>query len=184
MVQTPMLVLAFVLAGFSALAASAQGTPVPPPAPAPEAAVAAPDPMVFAPIAAQDTDLNEFVWKKRPIVVFANTPEDPAFIEQMRLLAARWPELAARDVVVITDTAPVPISPVRRALRPRGFALVIVEKDGSVALRKPLPWDGREIMRAIDKMPIRRDEIRNQSLGLAPDAIAGPETGTGSAIGG
>jgi hypothetical protein len=121
----------------------------------------------FAPLAAADVTLDSFVWKKRPLVVFANTPEDPAFVEQLRQLEARWPELRARDVVIITDTAPQPLSSVRKALRPRGFSLVIVEKDGTVALRKPFPWDGREIMRAIDKMPIRREEIRNGGLGAS-----------------
>lgn len=121
----------------------------------------------FAPLPATDVTLESFVWKKRPLVVFANTPEDPAFIEQLRQLEARWPELRARDVVIITDTAPDPLSSVRRALRPRGFSLVIIEKDGTVALRKPFPWNGREIMRAIDKMPIRREEIRNGRRGAS-----------------
>ena len=115
---------------------------------------------VFAPIPGETADLADFVWKKRPVVVFADSPADPAFVEQMALIAARWPELAARDVVVIADTTPDPLSAVRRKLRPRGFSLVLMTKDGQVSIRKPLPWDGREIMRAIDKMPIRREEIR------------------------
>ncbi|MDF1620236.1 DUF4174 domain-containing protein [Pseudothioclava nitratireducens] len=115
----------------------------------------------FAPISGADADLSQFVWKNRPVVVFADSPFDPAFIEQMRLLEARWPELEIRDVVVITDTDPAAASSVRKTLRPRGFSLVLMTKDGMVSIRKPLPWDGREIMRAIDKMPIRREEIRN-----------------------
>ena len=126
----------------------------------------------FAPIPGDAADLNEFVWKKRPVVVFADSAADPAFVEQMALIAARWPELAARDVVVITDTTPDPMSEVRRKLRPRGFSLVLMTKDGQVSIRKPLPWNGREIMRAIDKMPIRREEIRS-----------GASIGTGAAPG-
>ncbi len=124
----------------------------------------------FTPLAAEGLDLADFTWQKRPVVVFADNPADPAFVEQMKLIAARWPELAARDVVVIVDTAPEPMSAVRRKLRPRGFSLVLMTKDGQVSIRKPLPWDGREIMRAIDKMPIRREEIRNGAgaIGAAP----------------
>lgn len=124
----------------------------------------------FVPLAAEGVDLADFTWQKRLVVVFADNPADPAFVEQMKLIAARWPELAARDVVVITDTAPEPMSAVRRKLRPRGFSLVLMTKDGQVSIRKPLPWDGREIMRAIDKMPIRREEIRNgaSAIGAAP----------------
>ena len=115
----------------------------------------------FVPLPGAEADLSEFVWKKRPVVVFADSAADPAFAEQMRYLEERWPELEKRDVVVITDTTPDPASELRRKLRPRGFSLVIIAKDGTVNLRKPAPWNGREITRAIDKMPIRREEIRN-----------------------
>jgi hypothetical protein len=37
---------------------------------------------------------------------------------------------------------------------------VIMGKDGEVELRKPRPWDVREISRTIDKMPLRQQEIR------------------------
>lgn len=105
-------------------------------------------------------DLSEFLWKKRPLVVFADTPEDPRFVQQVELLNERRDVLEERDVVIITDTDPAAKSDLRRKLRPRGFALVIMGKDGRVELRKPLPWDVREISRAIDKMPLRQREIR------------------------
>ena len=40
--------------------------------------------------------------------------------------------------------------------------MVLIGKDGSVKLRKPLPWDVREISRTIDKMPVRQREIRER----------------------
>jgi len=118
------------------------------------------EPAGFAPLSASEVDLDDFLWTKRPVVVFANAPADPRFRQQMDFLEELWPELAERDVVVITDTDPEAESSVRRALRPRSFMLVIMDKDGSVALRKPAPWDVREISRAIDKMPSRREEMR------------------------
>jgi len=66
-----------------------------------------------------------------------------------------------RDTVVIVDTDPKARSDVRLDLRPRGFALVLIGKDGQVKLRKPAPWDVREITHAIDKWPIRLKEIRD-----------------------
>jgi hypothetical protein len=108
-------------------------------------------------------DLSQFVWEKRPIVVFADSPNDPAFKRQIDLLHAREGELAKRDVVVIIDTDAQ--SPLRRKLRPRGFALVLIGKDGGIKLRKPKPWDVREISRVIDKMPLRQQEIRERGLG-------------------
>lgn len=109
---------------------------------------------------ADEVNLEDFQWLARPVVVFANTPADPAFIRQIDLLLARPGELVERDVVVITDTDPSAESSVRRKLRPRGFQLTLIGKDGAVKLRKPRPWDVRELSRSIDKMPIRQQEIR------------------------
>ena len=73
--------------------------------------------------------------------------------------------LRERDVIVLTDTDPDARAPIRMQLRPRGFMLVLVDKDGNVELRKPMPWTVRELTRSIDKMPNRQREIdeRRQS---------------------
>jgi hypothetical protein len=92
--------------------------------------------------------------------VFADSPNDPRFNEQMELLAARANDLAERDVVVMIDTAPSANSALRKKLRPRGFMLSLIGKDSGIKLRKPFPWDVRELSRAIDKMPVRKREIR------------------------
>ncbi|MEP3441320.1 MAG: DUF4174 domain-containing protein [Sulfitobacter sp.] len=109
---------------------------------------------------AVDTDLSEFKWTKRPVIVLAESADDPAFIEQMELIERHADDLVARDVVVIVDTDPAARSDIRQKLRPRGFMLTLVGKDGGVKLRKPFPWDVREITRSIDKMPMRQREIR------------------------
>ncbi len=107
-------------------------------------------------------DLSEFRWKKRPVLVFADSEDDPAYIEQMELLDQRAEALLERDVVVLSDTDPDARSPLRLMMRPRGFMLVLVGKDGGNKLRKPFPWDVREITRSIDKMPMRQREIREE----------------------
>lgn len=109
---------------------------------------------------AAEVDLEEFRWIARPLVVFGEAEREPAFREQMELIADRMDELAERDVVVITDADPSGESELRRRLRPRGFQLTLIGKDGGVKLRKPFPWDVREISRSIDKMPMRQQEIR------------------------
>ena len=112
---------------------------------------------------AQDVDLEDFLWIARPVVVFADTPADPAFQQQLSLLNERIDELVDRDVVLITDTSRSDLSDIRRKLRPRGFMLTVIGKDGGVKLRKPFPWDVRELSRSIDKMPLRRQEIRGRA---------------------
>ncbi len=108
---------------------------------------------------AAEIELDTFKWTARPIVVFADSANDPAFRRQIELLQSRKQELVERDVVLITDTDPDARSDLRIKLRPRGFMLTVIGKDGGVKLRKPFPWDVRELTRAIDKMPIRRQEI-------------------------
>jgi hypothetical protein len=112
-------------------------------------------------IEAEGVTLEEFRWIARPVVVFADTPADPRFRQQMELLAARPEDLAERDVVVIVDTDPAAKTAIRTHLRPRGFMLAILAKDGTVMLRKPFPWDIREITRSIDKLPLRKQEVRD-----------------------
>ncbi|RPE72044.1 uncharacterized protein DUF4174 [Pacificibacter maritimus] len=109
---------------------------------------------------ATDVELDDFKWTDRVIVVFADTPLDLNFRRQMELLIDRPEQLTERDVIVLTDTNPDTLSAVRKQLRPRGFTFVVVDKDGTVMFRKPDPWDLREITRAIDKTPLRQQEIK------------------------
>ena len=111
---------------------------------------------------AADIAIDDFHWIARAIVVFADSPNDPQFQQQMDLITARIEELAERDAIVITDTDPDARSALRLDLRPRGFMLVLVGKDGETKLRKPAPWDVREITRSIDKMPLRQQEVRDR----------------------
>lgn len=127
-----------------------------------EATAAEEAPEGFAPLDATDLSLEEFKWVARPLIVFADSPADPRFQEQIDLLLSRPEELVDRDVVVLTDTNPSARSQPRQELRPRGFSIVLLAKDGTVELRKPFPWDVREITRVIDKMPLRQQELRDR----------------------
>mgnify|MGYP000949496352 CR=1 FL=1 len=107
-----------------------------------------------------DVTLDAYAWDKRPIVVFANSDRDPRFVEQMDMLRGMPQELLDRDVIVLIDTDPAQNSAIRQKLHPRDFSFVLIGKDGQIKLRKPFPWDVREISRAIDKMPMRQREIK------------------------
>lgn len=119
----------------------------------------------FAPVPASSVALADLKYLKRPVVVFADSPNDPAFIRQMDLIARDAAQLAERDVIVVTDTDPAARSDWRKTLRPRGFSLVLMDKDGAVVIRKPLPWEAREISHAIDKTPLRRQELQERRTG-------------------
>lgn len=108
---------------------------------------------------AEQPDLDSLVWVARPLVVFADTPDDPKFVQQMAWLEADPDPLAERLVVVLTDSDPAANGPLRQRLRPtRGFGAVLIDIDGRVAHRRPLPATVREISNMIDRMPSRREE--------------------------
>ena len=113
----------------------------------------------------ENVDLEDFMWTKRPLVVFADSPADPRYVQQMEYINERLDDLAIRDVVVLTDTEKGAGTSLRRELRPRGFMLVLIGKDGTIYLRKPLPWSVREISRIIDKLPMRQQEVRERRGG-------------------
>lgn len=143
--------LLLALLSVSPLSAAAQDTTV---ATASEAV----DPLT--PRSTEGLTLEDFQWLARPIIVFADTPADPRFIEQMELLTQRADALLERDVVILFDTDPDARSEIRTALRPRGFSIVIMGKDGTVGMRRPNPRDVREIVRAIDNFQLRQEELR------------------------
>jgi hypothetical protein len=113
---------------------------------------------------AADITLAELQWVVRPLVVFADTPNDPRFKQQMDRLMDGLDDLAERDVIIITDTDPSAETELRTRLRPRGYMMALIGKDGRVALRKPSPWSVRELSRSIDKMPLRQQEISDRRV--------------------
>ena len=125
---------------------------------APLAALSQTPEIAFAPVPAAEVVEADLLYVKRPVIVFADSPNDPTYIRQMELLVRSYPEFQARDVILITDTSPANPSSLRRKLRPRGFSLVLMDKDWQPEIRKPRPWTGREIVNFIDKMPITRAE--------------------------
>lgn len=111
-------------------------------------------------LAQESTDpLAEYKWLARPLVVFADSPFDPRFVLQLEMLAEDPAALEERDVIVLTDADPAADSPLREQLRPYEFTLVLLDKEGDVVLRKSTPWTARELSHAIDKLPLRRDEL-------------------------
>ncbi|MRX50065.1 DUF4174 domain-containing protein [Paracoccus sp. S-4012] len=147
---------------------AAMGESAPPPGPVQlprvdTPVVEAPAPQPAAPELplkqAADVAPRELVGVSRPLVIFADTEADPSFAGQIAMLERSPGVLIERDVVVIVDADPAARSEWRQWLRPEGFSLVLIDKDGQVKQRKPSIWDTREITRSIDKFPSRRVEI-------------------------
>jgi len=106
---------------------------------------------VYGPITISDQHLADFKFESKLLIIFADSPEDPDYRQQLALLEQDLPALERRNVVILTDADPAAKSAIRLELRPRGFGLVLIGLEGRIQLRKPTPWDVREITRSIDK---------------------------------
>lgn len=131
------------------------------------AALAALGALAAAPVPAAelgpDDPLAEYQWVARPIVVFANSDRDPRFLRQIAEIEKVREELEARDAVVITDTEPGPsrfdTTELRKKFRPHDFNVILVGKDGEVKKRSPRIVSGAQLVRTIDRLPLRQQEI-------------------------
>jgi len=106
-----------------------------------------------------EPDLAALKWVARPIIVFADTPNDPRLIQQIEEFDLRKDEFDERDVVILVDTDPATTSDLRDQFRPRDFRVLVLGKDGKVVYRKSNPVTAREVIRLIDRLPLRRDEV-------------------------
>ncbi|QPH55138.1 DUF4174 domain-containing protein [Pontivivens ytuae] len=126
--------------------------------------------LAAAPALAQDDPLAEYLWEARPILIFADSPRDPRVVAQLAQFEAAQRDLDERDIVVILDTEED--SALRDRFHPRDFQFVLIGKDGEVKYRKPDPVPIRELVRLIDRIPLRQQEMRAQRAlrGIAPSS--------------
>lgn len=126
------------------------------------AALLAPSAAPAADAQAEDP-LAEYLWVARPIVIFANAEQDPRLVRQLAELDSVETELEERDVVVIVDATPgrsrSDTTPLRKMFRPHGFNLLLIGKDGEVKKRSPRVVSGSQLVRQIDRLPLRQQEI-------------------------
>lgn len=119
---------------------------------------AAEDPL-FQPLSPKVSDLSQYRWHHRPLVIFAPSKTDPAYVAQMAMLEKQKSELAERDIIVLSDTSPMANGILRKQLNPKGFEVVLVGKDGGMKLREQTPLDTEVLLSTIDKMPMRQARL-------------------------
>ncbi|MEP9350965.1 DUF4174 domain-containing protein [Xanthobacter sp. KR7-225] len=125
--------------------------------------LAGPLPPAVFPGPAAAASLDSYHWRARPVVVVAPSTADARYAEQAARLAADRAGLAERDMVVLTVTGAD--DPLRRRLDvpSDGFRVLLVGKDGHVAGRWSAPVDPSTLFALIDRMPMRRDEMRRRA---------------------
>lgn len=98
-------------------------------------------------------DVSSYIGLATLIVIFADGPDDADFTAQIDILRPRAEELATRNVVLLTDTAPSENGQLRQSLRPRGFSILLIDSTGTLAQRRRTVTDVRRLIRQIDQMP-------------------------------
>ena len=107
-------------------------------------------------------------WKHRVLLVAAPNAENVDFKLQKALLAANKQELAARDFLVLDvlydqlPTADKLFLTQKIGLNPPAFAAVLIGKDGGVKEKSNRPILPTDLFGTVDKMPMRREEMRRQ----------------------
>ncbi len=106
--------------------------------------------------------LTPFLDVARPVVVLADTPIDPRLTKQIEVLDAKTRALADYEITVVSVTARDARLRKKLGVPPTGFAVALVGKDGSVKETWREPVDPARIFALIDRMPMRRNEMRNR----------------------
>ena len=111
-------------------------------------------------IACAETDLSTFKWKNRVLVLLAPSDHDPRLGEQQASATAAAAGFSERDLIVVAEIGTE--GPLHRMCGTRvgDFQVVLVGKDGRSTLQWSKPVSSEVLFSVIDKMPMRRDEMR------------------------
>jgi Domain of unknown function (DUF4174) len=131
---------------------------------------------VLAPSVGTAQTMSDYMWKKRPIVVFAPSDGDARYVRQKLAITGNRTAFLDRDVVVVyvvggTVSHDLGAGPglSAAALRTRfrasegAFRVLLLGKDGGIKLDSPVTITAVDIFSEIDRMPMRRDEARKRS---------------------
>ena len=123
-----------------------------------------------------DASLGKYKRKKRPLLLFTSSEDNPAYIRQKEMIQASAQGIAERDMVVVEMVGQDKVyvdgnlqkQRQSQALRqrfqvaPDAFAMVLVGKDGTEKYRSSAPVITDKIFSLIDRMPMRRQEMRQK----------------------
>ena len=110
-------------------------------------------------------------WQKRVLLLAAPTAAQADFKHQKTLLAAAGPELTARDFLVLEvfynqlTEADKQFLTRKFGIQPPQFAALLIGKDGGVKQKSSRPIPLADLFDTVDKMPMRRAEMRRAKPG-------------------
>jgi len=122
-------------------------------------------------------DMDDYLWKNRPVLVFGPADSDIRYRRQMQEFDGKGTELQDRDIVLLAlprdgrrslDGQALAASASeslwqRFEVATDGFAVILVGKDGGAKLRSQEPVAAARIFDLIDSMPMRQAEMRRKA---------------------
>lgn len=131
---------------------------------------------VLVPGSAVAAELSDYMWKKRPLLLFTPTDSDPRLNETLASIEASRCDFLDRDMVIgvvaaegnsTLDSQAIAADQSQRlatqyAVDEDAFSAVLIGKDGGEKLRIDQVPDLKEIYAVIDGMPMRSREMREE----------------------
>lgn len=116
------------------------------------------------------SDLSHYRNKNRLLLVFAPSKGDPRWQKQNALLNQSAGEFKERDLLRFDYFATEYAKSenmgtalrTRYGIKPGQFRVLLIGKDGHVASGSPTPLGLHELTEQIDRMPMRREEVRRR----------------------
>ena len=126
----------------------------------------------LGPAPAMAAELSDYLWERRPLLLFAPTESDPRLVETMRRIEASRCDFAERDMVLgrilaegtsTLDGRVLDTNQAQRLMSKFGIStdsliVVLIGKDGGEKLRVADVPDLQAIYDVIDGMPMRARE--------------------------
>ena len=121
--------------------------------------------------------LQHHTWKDRVVLLLAPDAQEGSFKEQYGLWTAQPGEVTARNLVLYQVFKKEGTGPDGKALQPeqlrqlidkygpvpaKGSKLVLIGKDGTVKMEQQAVLHMADLFARIDRMPMRRAEMRQQ----------------------
>jgi hypothetical protein len=125
------------------------------------------------PAQAMAAELSDYLWQRRPLLLFAPNDSDPRLVETIRRIEASRCDFTDRDMVLgrivaegtstldgdVVDTGQAQRLQSQFGIGTNSFSVVLVGKDGGEKLRVNSVPDLQTIYALIDGMPMRGREM-------------------------
>ena len=122
-----------------------------------------------------DTEMSVYLWKNRPLLLFAQSPSSPGYPSVQEILSAHINQIIDRHMVIIEvfenglvrvdgkSNSQYSAESLRQHFSAKEGKLttILVGKDGGIKFRQIGKFHLGDIFSLIDEMPMRQQEMRN-----------------------